>query len=395
MKAPATGVPIRVLHVVSVLGHGGMEAGVMKLVTGCDPARVVADVCTLEPARAFKDMFTGDSQLHELSRKSALDLRLVRALAGIMRRRRIDVVHTHAWGTLVEGWMAARLAGVPYMVHGEHGTMETRPVNIRVQRWLWNRVDRLLAVSAELADRMVAGVGVSAQRIQVIPNGVDLTRYGQISRATARASLSIDPQAFITLSVGRLVRVKNYALLLEAARTLSGAACGWQFLVAGEGPLRAELEASIEHKDSGAVVRLLGHRTDIPLLLAAADAFVLTSWSEGMSNTILEAMAAGRPVVATQVGGNPQLVVDGFTGFLVPPHNAGGLRDALMALATDAALARRMGAAGRARVEEKFSRDRMTAQYTEMYESLIGRVQPGTAEGVVQPAASTTTSVRT
>ena len=107
MKATASSRPIRVLHIVSVLGQGGMEAGVMKLVTGCDPARVVSDVCTLEPARAFQQLFTGQSQLHELSRKSALDLRLVRALASIMRRRNVDVVHTHAWGTLVEGWMAS------------------------------------------------------------------------------------------------------------------------------------------------------------------------------------------------------------------------------------------------------------------------------------------------
>ena len=366
--------PVRVLHVVSLLGQGGMEAGVMKLVTGCDPARVTADVCTLEPARAFQQMFTGDSQLHELSRKSAFDVRLVASLAAIMRRRRIDVVHTHAWGTLVEGWTAARLAGVKHVVHGEHGTMETRPMNVAVQRRLWRRVDKLLAVSRDLAGRMAATTGIPRSCIEVIPNGVD---FGDpMPREAARAALSLGQDAFVALAVGRLVPVKNYRLLLAAARALASTIPHCQFLIAGDGPLKAELEREIAAQNLGGTVKLLGLRQDIPALMAAANVFVLTSSSEGMSNTILEAMAAARPVVATRVGGNPELVQEGITGLLIDPKAPTELCVALDSLAADPSRVRRMGNAGRQRVEREFSRARMIENYSQMYETVARGARP-------------------
>ena len=361
--------PLRVLHVLSVLGQGGMESGVMKLVTGCDPGRVVNDVCSLEPAWAFQNLFSDRSRLHELSRQGAFDLRLVRQLAAVIRGRQIDVVHTHAWGTLVEGWLAARLAGVRNVVHGEHGTMETRPVNIAVQRRVWRRATRLLAVSNELADRMSRVVGIDRKQIQVIPNGVDLPPA--FSRDEMRAQLGIDHDTLVALAVGRLVPVKNYRLLLAAARGLADTGRRWRFLIAGNGPLRDELESEISRLGLNNNVTLLGLRHDVPALMQAADAFVLTSSSEGMSNTILEAMAAGRPVVATRVGGNPELVQEGITGMLVNPHGAGELCEALRALAANPARVRRMGNAGRQRVEREFSRERMIANYTQMYESVV------------------------
>ena len=379
---------VRVLHVVSLLGQGGMEAGVMKLVTGCDPARVTADVCTLEPARAFQQLFTGDSRLHELSRTSAFDVRLVAALAAIMRRRRIDVVHTHAWGTLVEGWLAARLAGVKHVVHGEHGTMETRPVNVAVQRRLWRRVDRLLAVSRDLAGRMTATTGIPRERIEVIPNGVD---FGDpLSRDAARTALGLDKDAFIVVAVGRLVPVKNYRLLLAAARELASRIPNCRFLIAGDGPLKSELERDIAARNLHGTVTLLGLRQDVPQLMAAANVFALTSSSEGMSNTILEAMSAARPVVATRVGGNPELVQEGITGLLIDPAAPTELCAAVESLAADPSRVRRMGNAGRQRVEREFSRARMIENYTQMYETVAHRAQPVTsaASGSTPKAAT-------
>ena len=349
----------------------------MKLVTGCDPSRIVADVCTLEPARAFQHLFDDQRQLHELSRRSALDLRLVRGLAEIMRRRRIDVVHTHAWGTVVEGWLAAKLARVRYVIHGEHGTMETRSTNIAVQRRLWTRVNRLLAVSGELANRMSRATGISRDRIHVIPNGVDLPPA--FSRDDVRAALGIEPGTFVVLAVGRLVPVKNYRLLLAAARSLVGASRRWRFLIAGDGPLREELESEIARLGLQEAVTLLGLRQDVSALMCAADAFVLTSSSEGMSNTILEAMASGRPVVATRVGGNPELVQEGITGMLVDPIIPTELCAALGTLANEPHRVRRMGQAGRQRVEREFSRARMISNYTEMYEGLARQVRSVTS----------------
>lgn len=372
--------PVRVLHIVSCLGRGGMEAGVVKLVTRCDPTRVVADVCTLEPPQAYQELFGGESMLHELKRGSAFDVRMIAALARIMRRRRVDVVHTHAWGTLLEGWTAARLSRTPYVVHGEHGTMQLRPLNVRLQRVLWRKADRLLAVSGELAGRMAERVGVRRDKIEVIPNGVDTEQFGFISRADARATLALAADVFVVASIGRLVHVKNYPLLVDAARAVKNAGVRAQFLVAGDGPLRGDLERKIADAGLQESVRLLGARNDAPTLLAAADAFALTSWSEGMSNTILEAMAARRPVVATRVGGNPELVDEGKSGILVSPDDPRELAEALLALSGDPLGAERMGALGRIKVETEFSVSRMIARYTAVYESVAGRVNRSKTE---------------
>ena len=360
------------LHVVPLLGHGGMETGVMKLVMGCDPSRIVSDVCTLEPARAFTDLFSGDSVLHELSRRSALDLGLVRGLAAVMRRRAVDVVHTHAWGTLVEGRIAARLAGVRHVIHGEHGTLETRPRNVTVQRHTWRHVDRLLAVSDELARRMVTIVGIEKERIHVIPNGVDLALFGGEARDAARRRLGLPLDTTIVLALGRLVEVKNYAMLLHAAALLPRNGRPWKILIAGEGPLRADLEQRMTNLELDSI-ELLGHRADTPALLAACDIFALTSHSEGMSNTILEAMAAGRPVVATRVGGNPELVREGVTGLLVTSNNAGQLAAALGTLAGAPERARDMGSAAREIAASEFSVERMIDRYSAVYEAVAGR----------------------
>lgn len=375
--------PIRVMHVVSCLGRGGMEAGVMKLVTGCDPRRVTSDVCSLEPAQAFQDQFGSSSRLYELCRTSAFDIGMVRALARVLRERQVDMVHTHAWGTLVEGWLAARLAGVPHVIHGEHGTMELRPLNVRLQRFLWKRIDRLLSVSNELAGRMTGRVGIPREQIEGIPNGVDIDRFGQLSQSAARSALSLSPDAFVVVAIGRLVPVKNYPLLIDAARALSAAHASTQILVAGDGPLREEVERRIAGAGLQNVVRLLGVRSDTPELLAAADAFALTSWSEGMSNTILEAMAARRPVVATRVGGNPELVEDGATGMLVSPEDPRELTAALLRLARDPESAERMGSSGRTRAERNFSVSGMIDRYTALYETVTRHPYPTPVAGAI------------
>ena len=361
------GGPVRVLHLVPVFAVGGMEVGLTKLVNGIDPATVQGGICSFTPVGDFKDRLRPGVPLFELRRRSGNDPRLVTQLYRLLKRERPDIVHTHAWGTLCEGYLAARLARIPRIVHGEHGTMETRRRNIGIQRFVWRRVDQVLSVSERLADRMAREVGFPRTRIRTIRNGVDLTRWATGNRAATRARLRADPAEVLVLAVGRLVAVKNHANLLAAVAKVRAAGVPCRLMIAGEGPLTAALAKQAATLGVSGAAELLGPRQDLPDLLAACDIFALSSDSEGMSNTIIEAMAAGRPVLATDVGGNSELVVPDQTGLLVEARSPEALARGIQALAAAPAAREAMGAAGRLRAEREFGLGRMIAEYERMY----------------------------
>lgn len=363
--------PVRVLHVIHHLQPGGMEYGLIKLVNalGPDIESVICSTTTANPA--MKAMLSGNVRVIELARRSGNDPRLVWELFRVFRRERPDIVHTHAWGTLVEGYVAARLARVPYVIHGEHGTLQTSPRQIRMQRWVWQRVDRLLSVSSRLAERMATTMRLPVERIAVVRNGVDLARFGRTPRADARRAFHADDGTVIIGHAGRLVDVKDQAALVAAAGLLAARHLRFHVLIAGDGPNRTALQAQIDAHGVRDYVTLLGHRADVEPLYAALDVYVLCSRSEGMPNTILEAMASGVPVVSTRVGGADELVVDGETGRLVPAAQPERLAEALAELIASPERRRRMGAAGRVRAEESFSVDAMVDGYRTVYRAAL------------------------
>jgi sugar transferase (PEP-CTERM/EpsH1 system associated) len=359
--------PIRVLHLVNVLDVGGMEAGVVKLVNGSDSSRVQAGICSFSPAEAFKRRLVAGVPLFEFARRNGNDPGLVLQLIRLFRRERPDIVHTHGWGTLCEGSIAARVARVAKVVHGEHGTLETRFRNIAVQRFVWRRVNRVLSVSERLAERMARVVNFPKERIQTIRNGVDLDRFLSGNRSATRALLNVQDDELLVLAIGRLVGVKNHRMLIDSIPRLRALGVRGRLIIAGDGPLRADLERQARALGIASSVQLLGTRDDLPDLLAACDIFVLSSLSEGMSNTVLEAMSAGRPVVATDVGGNAELVVDQETGVLVRTDDPELMTLAMFQLARDRGRREQMGAAGRRRAEREFSLSQMLRNYEAMY----------------------------
>lgn len=359
--------PVRVIHLLYSLGVGGMEMGVHKLLMGLDRNVVDSSVCSLTPREQVQTQWPTDARVHTLGRRAGNDPALVPKLYRLFRRERPDVVHTHAWGTLIEGMVAARAARVPVLVHGEHGTLETRGRNIWIQRLAWSRVDRVLAVSDALADRMAATIDFPVSRITVIRNGVDLERFGRHSRDAARRAIGVTPTAFVVGTVGRLVPVKDQRQLIAAAHLLVQRGIPLTVIIVGDGELRSELLDQIDRLGLQEHVRLLGSRDDVPELMAAFDVFALPSQSEGLSNTVLEAMASGLPVVATRVGGNPELVQSGTTGLLVPPGDERELAEAVSALYLDADCRRRMAMAARHRAQSAFSVSGMYERYTDLY----------------------------
>jgi sugar transferase (PEP-CTERM/EpsH1 system associated) len=363
--------PIRVMHVVFTLHPGGMEFGVIKLVNGLDRARVRSSICSTTPAvPEMKACVAADVPVFELRRRPGNDPGLVRDLYRLFRRERPHVVHTHAWGTLLEGLVAARLARVPFVVHGEHGTLQLRGYQRRLQRAAWSRADRVLSVSSRLAERMTAETGFPFDRIMTLRNGVDLSRFGRQRRDEARQALGLPLGGFIIGTAGRLVPVKDQATLLEAVARVRAAGHEVTLVLAGDGPLKDDLESRAASLGISLAVRFLGHCDRIETVFSALDVFILSSVSEGMSNTILEAMASGLPVVATRVGGADELIEDGVSGVLVRSRSAEAIAAAIMDMLADTPRRLEIGAAARRRAEAEFSLPSFTSRYERMYMAL-------------------------
>ncbi|HLN65169.1 MAG TPA: glycosyltransferase family 4 protein [Symbiobacteriaceae bacterium] len=286
----------------------------------------------------------------------------LRSLVGHMRTWRPRVAHTH--GALA-GRVAAALAGAR-VVYTKHGLAhaEEQAIQVRSAGGLAKKAavklfaDRIVAVS-EAVKRALVAQGADPGRIRVIPGGVDLAPY--------REAGPLVPG--VVGSLGRLQTEKGFDILLKAMQELKGEA---RLLLGGEGLLEQELADMVTQLDITDSVDLLGFVKDVPGFHDRIGLYVLASRSEGLGLVVVEAMAAGRPVVATRVGGVPEVVVDGETGLLVPPEDPGALAAAIRRLLRDPALAQRMGQAGRRRAGELFSDRRMAEQTAAMYEELIG-----------------------
>jgi L-malate glycosyltransferase len=233
--------------------------------------------------------------------------------------------------------------------------LRTRPLHAVMNRWI-RRVDTIQCISRDTHERLIAA-GYPASRLRMIPNAVDLSRF----EAERRPSGDVVRVAY----VGRLRRVKGVGVLLDAWRLLAGEG-GARLVIAGDGDQRAELEAQLDRLGLRDTVELAGEVADVSGVLRETDVYVQPSFMEGMPNSVLEAMAASLPIVATRVGGNQDLVTDGDNGLLVPPGDAAALAAAIRRLIRDPALARRMGARARARVEQ-FGVPAVTAQLVRAY----------------------------
>lgn len=290
-----------------------------------------------------------------------------------LREERPAVFHAHLPAPLNGryGLLAARVSRVPAVVATAH-LVDDVPARLgaRLNQWMATTcVDRYIAVSEGVARRMRARLGVPGRKIQVIRNGVDVESFPRPADPRFRAALAGDPGRPIVLTIARLDAQKGHAYLLAAAADIPDAL----FVLVGEGRERPGLEAQARALGVAERVRFLGHRDDVPELLAACDVFVLPSRYEGLPLSVLEAMAAARPVVATAIEGTDEIVLHGETGLLVPPAAPSALAQGIRAVLADRALAARMGQAGRARVCREFSMNRMIDEVTGVYDELLER----------------------
>lgn len=373
--------PLRIMHVVNSLGRGGTELGVMKLVTGLDQTMFSHRICA---TREYDPEFV---RLHDL--KDRLDLAgtsnpgfqfPIFRLINIFRAHRPDIVHTRNWGAL-EGVLAARLAGVPIVIHSEHGyevdMLSGMPIRRRMfRRFVYSQTDAVMTVTRELRDYHVHQAWLDSGQVQVMYNGVDTQKFLLSSevRQRVRKEFNISTGTVVIGSVGRLVPIKDYHTLLAAGESLIQQGQDIVVLLVGAGPEMQSLKSRVDGSPALSKRTIFAGACDqIPAMLNAMDIFVLPSLGEGMSNTLLEAMAAGLPVVATKIGGNREVVDENSGGRFFAPGDAASLIRELRPLAENEELRASAGEGSRKRALEQFSLEGMLRTYTELYRGLARR----------------------
>ncbi len=370
---------VRILHVVDSLGIGGIGVTLVNLVRRTH-GELHHTVCCVRERGPLADRLGGlGVPTYFLRKRDGNDWTLAFRIARLCRTVRPDIVRTCAWGAS-DGIVGARLAGVPVVIHSEHGRDLPNVGGDRYyRRTLARRLlavfsDRIVVVSEHLRRWLVDDVGVRGDKIAVVPNGVEPGAFRPTpDRVRLRCARGYDAGAVLIGVVARLDAVKNHCELIDAFASVSRRCSTARLVIVGDGPERGAIERRIEHHGLGDTVQLVGQRDDVPAWLAMMDIYVQPSLMEGTGNAILEAMATGLPVVATRVGGNPEVVVDGVTGRLVSVGNPAAMAEAIAAYAANACERATHGAAGRARVERCYSIAATAARYTALYRGALMR----------------------
>lgn len=382
--------PPLIVHIIYRLGVGGLENGLVNLIN--HGGRYRHAVVCLKDATEFRQRLPPEVPVYELHRKEGQDFGLYGRVYRLLRELRPALVHTRNLAAL-ECQLPAWWAGVRARVHGEHGWDVFDPEG-RNRKYQWLRraykplVQRYIPLSRHLEDYLRERIRVPDSRITRICNGVDTAVFHPPRQGRAPIGgcpFGADGGLVLLGTVGRMHGVKDqlnlvraFLLLLEQRPERRE---NLRLILVGDGPLRAEAIALLRAAGAEPLAWLPGGRGDVAAILRGLDIFVLPSQAEGISNTILEAMATGLPVVATAVGGNPELVADGLTGTLVPRQDPAALAAVLARYLDDPDIRRAQGEAGLARVRERFSLDAMVRNYEAVYGQLLAAHHPTQPEG--------------
>ncbi len=375
--------PPLVLHVMFSFAVGGLENGVVNLINGMSPGRWRHGILALtEISDTFvRRIRRDDVHVESLHKRPGHLVKQYPQVYDVLKRLSPAVVHTRNLAAL-EVQVPAWAARVPVRVHGEHGWDVNDPGGQRRRYQLMRRlyvpfVHRYVTVSSHLRDYLVGRVGIDARRVEHLCNGVDSSKFmpAREGRSPIAGSPFDDPSLWLVGTIGRLQPVKDQTNLARAfvrvVQTDPEARRRMRLVIVGPGPLRERVLEILHAAQVQDLAWLPGEREDIADVLRGLDLFVLPSLAEGISNTILEAMACGLPVAATDVGGNAELVADGVTGTLVPAADSERLAGAIRAYFADPARHRSHGLAARRAIEERFSLDVMVQRYEALYERLL------------------------
>lgn len=373
--------PIRVCTVVNNFDVGGLEKVVLSLLNSLDPARFELSVACLKgEGKLFGDVpLPSDRRLVLSSDRPSrigpvsVDVGSLRALRQFFRDQRADVVHVHNFAPLTYGGLAARsIPFGPKVVYSEHNQVNSAsPADLRKFGIYVRLAHRVVAVSKNLQDILEEKLHV-ARPVEVILNGIDDRRFAEADGGRVRAELGIAPDEVVIGTAVVLSEQKGITYLIEAAKSVLERVPKARFVIAGDGPLRVQLEQQVAKAELGDRFRLVGYRRDIPDLLSSFDVYVLPSLWEGLPLALLEALRLGKPIVCTRVGGNAEVVEEGVQGWLVPPREPRALADRLIEVASDPGFRTRASASGQKRFFDHFSLASMTQAHELLYERLAG-----------------------
>jgi sugar transferase (PEP-CTERM/EpsH1 system associated) len=367
---------VTVCQVLHTLRVGGAEVLAARLARRLRDRYRFLFVCLEELGSLGEELSAEGFPVHVLGRRPGLDWRLALRLAGLLRRERVDVIHAHQYTPFFYAAVArplGRRVPVVFTEHGRHFPDFPRRKRMIANRLLLGRRDRVVAVGQTVRNALVRNEGIPAERVGLVYNGIDLGRFatGSYDRATVRRELGLGAEDLVILQVARLDYLKDHATAVRTVRRVVRQRPDTRLVLVGEGPEGPKIRELVGQAGLTDCVRFLGLRNDVPRLLAAADLFLLTSISEGIPLTLIEAMAAGLPIVSTRVGGVGEVVEDGTTGLLAAAGDEDVLAQHVLALAADPHRAREMGRLGQARAEAFFSERGMHDRYSELYRELL------------------------
>lgn len=369
---------IHVAFVLPAVGShklGGMEKVAASLLSNLDHNKFSGSLVCFNSINGAIDLVDQSTiAVHVVEKRHGVDPMMLTRLYNLFKQIQPDVVHTFNDGALIYAFPAARLVGVPALVHAEHGRLQIAEGSVlkKIRIAMTRRADRVVVVSKTLKQLMI-DEGVADLRVSTIINGVDLTPFDAVQeRPIIRRSLGIGKHEFVVGAVGSLTLAKNHALLVRAAAEVPDI----RVLVAGAGPLESSLKELIQQMGLSERVSCIGRVDDVPAFLSAIDLFALPSTTEGTSLALLEAMAARLAVVATNVGGNGGVVIDGTTGFLTPSGDVSALAGRINWCRENREETEEMGRKGRSWVEAEYDFAQTVHAYEKVFEQVLGAQRP-------------------
>jgi glycosyltransferase involved in cell wall biosynthesis len=367
-----------ILHAIETSGPGGAEKMLISLVEHLDDHRYESIVCLPGDGWLNAELQARGVETMIRPQQPGLDAGWLIDLVKILRRRRVGLMHAQEFSMNTYCSAASALTGIPIVTTVQGKNYYPDRWRRRLAYRLVARQSRMVAVSDDIRRFLVKRVGVSEHRVTTIYNAIEPRAYrsDHSTRAVIRRELGLGEGRPVIGTVGNLYPVKGHVHLLKAMAAVVARRPDAVCLILGRGELLGPLRQTAAELGVDRNVRFLGFREDVAKILRAMDLFVLPSLSEGLSLALLEAMAAGKAVVATAVGGNPEVVLNGHTGVLVPPEDAAALADAILLLLGDPALAGGLGESGRLRVDKEFSVTAMVQRYEALYAELLSSFSP-------------------